>query len=178
MLVKESRDSRVCNQPVGSLDQPVPFVGENKVFHGQSAFAHGSDDLFRFLQWYSRIIGAMDDNERRCDAINRVNRRNLLEELSIMFKCPILRFAQLAPPGTRILQERHEVSDPNNIHARRPQIRICSHRGEYPEATVLPPITAILFALAVPLSTSQLTAYCKSLTESMRSRTSSRLWYS
>src|SRR5579872_6160379 len=136
MHIQETRNRRVRYQPVGAFNQAMSLVRETQILYRNIALLKRRYDLFCLTYRNTRIIGTMYDKEGGRDAVYGTYWRNLLQEFAVMLKATIFRLAILAPPRPRILQERHEVGDTHNVHARRPDFGIRRHRRQYHKAAI------------------------------------------
>src|SRR5258708_6058886 len=136
MLIKEVGDGRVGDETIGAFDQVVAFILKAQVLNGYLALAQGRDDLFGLANWYARVVGAMHDKEGCGDAVDGANGRDLLKKLAVLLQAAVLSLAQFTAPWTGILQESDKVSDPNDVNARRPQIRIGRESREHHKAAI------------------------------------------
>src|SRR5258706_7059080 len=136
MLIKEVGDGRVGDETIGAFDQAVAFILKTQVLNGYLALAQGRDDLFCLANWYARVVGAMYDKEGSSDTIDGANRRDLLKKLAVLLQAAILSLAQFTAPGSSIFQKGDKVSDPNDVNARCPQIRIGRESREHHKAAI------------------------------------------
>src|SRR5947209_5485550 len=114
----------------------MTLVSKAQVLYRHISRPQGSDNLLRFTNRYARIVGAMHDKERRGNPIHGTNGGYLLQKFAVTLQAAVFGLAQLAPPGTRVLQERHEIGDPNDINPCRPQIGVGRQRGQHHESTI------------------------------------------
>src|ERR1700687_5053944 len=136
MLITEVVDGGVGDETIGAFDQAVAFILKTQVLNRYLALAQGRDDLFRLANWYARVVGTMHDKEGCRDAIDGANGRDLLKKLAVLLQAAVLSLAQFTAPGSSMLQESDKVSDPNDVNARCPQIRIGREGREHHKAAI------------------------------------------
>src|SRR5258706_2897127 len=139
ILIKEVSDGRVGDETIGAFDQAVTFIRKTQVLNGYLALAQGRDDLFGLDNRYGRVVGTMHDKEGCRDAVDGANRRDLLKKLAILLQAAVLSLAQFTAPGSSIFQKGNKVSDPNDVNARCPQIRIGRESREHHKAAIAAP---------------------------------------
>ncbi len=83
----------------------MAFVFVAEVLHRVVAFFEGVDDLFRFGDGDTGIVGAVDDEERGSDVVYMVNRGDLIEEITVILDSAVLRFSQVAAVGAGVLMK-------------------------------------------------------------------------
>ena len=66
---EEVDDGGVGLEFVFELDDAVAFVVEDEEVDGDVTPAQGGDELFGFGDGYAGVVGAVDDHERRADAV-------------------------------------------------------------------------------------------------------------
>src|SRR5439155_19890387 len=95
-----------------------------------------SNHLLGFAYWNARVIGSMDHQQRRPDALHAVDRRDIFQKLTVLLEAAVLRLTQVAPPRARVLEKRDEVGDTDQVDPRRPQLRVGGQRRKHHESAV------------------------------------------
>src|SRR5688500_11487170 len=100
MPLKKLGYARVGNQAVLELDNPVALVLEAQILDPSSLGPHPLRDLLCLRSRHAWIVGAVDNHQRRRDAIRLVERREPLEQLAVLIERAVLGLTQPAPPGS------------------------------------------------------------------------------
>ncbi len=93
VFVEEARNCWIRDKAIGALDQPVALILEAQVLDGHFTRPQRAHNLLRFANGNARIVGTMYDEERSRNAIHRADRRDLLQELTIMLQTAVFRLA-------------------------------------------------------------------------------------
>ena len=72
---RSSLRSRVERHVVLRPREPVPLIGKNVIHHILVVLTHRRDDLVALRLVYPRIVGALSDQQRRCDLVRLEQRR-------------------------------------------------------------------------------------------------------
>src|SRR5579859_8029139 len=136
MAIEEAGDGGVGGEVGGTFGELVALVLETQVFDGYATSAQGGDDLLRLADRHARIVGAVDDEHRRGDAVHLVDGRDVFEEVAVVLQAAVLGLTQPATPGSGVFQERHEIGDADDVHAGGPYLGIGGDSGQHHEAAV------------------------------------------
>src|SRR5215210_506756 len=79
-------------------------------------------DLPRLAERHARVVRAVDDEERRADAVGMRERRDLVQELAVALERAVLTLAERAAPLGGVLEEGDEARDPDHVDRRRPAL--------------------------------------------------------
>ena len=114
---------RVRDQFVLELRDLVALVFEAQKFHRAAQCLQAAHHLLRLADRHPRVVSAVDDQQRRADPFDVLDRGQLLEKLSVAFQAAVLGLAQVPAPGARVFEERHEIGDAHQVNAGRRQVR-------------------------------------------------------
>src|SRR6202011_1451819 len=89
--------------------------------------AQSADHLLGFADRHPRVIRSVYHQQRRRNAVDALDGRDVFEKRAVILEAAVLRLAQVPPPRPGVLQEGHAVRDADEITATRPQLR---KRGE------------------------------------------------
>ena len=112
MLVQKAGDSGIGDQAIGAFDDSMAFVLETQVFNGYLALAQGGDDLLGFADGHARVVGTMNDDQRRGDAFDMTNWRNLFQKFAIFLQTAVLAGTQFTPPGMGVSRKVTKLAIP------------------------------------------------------------------
>src|SRR5262249_10833266 len=84
---------RVGVQPVGRLGQAVALVGIDHELALDAAGPQRGFDLLSLAEGHPRVVGAVDDEQRRANVADARQRGCLLEELAVVGQAAVLALA-------------------------------------------------------------------------------------
>ena len=84
VFLQESRYLRIAVELVLALAQAVAFVRITEIFDGHAALFETGHDLIRLADGNARVVGAVDDHERRFDLIHMEDRGDAAQGLAVM----------------------------------------------------------------------------------------------
>src|SRR3954447_23215216 len=119
-LVEERGRARIGVQLVRQLLEAVPLVVVDEQLAADAALGQRAMDLLRLTHGDAGVVGAVDDEERRPDAVDVRQGRRLPEEVAVALERAVLALAELAPPLGGVLEERDEAGDSGELDPRPP----------------------------------------------------------
>src|SRR4030067_3168082 len=111
----------------------MPLIFCEEIPHLATVNANGFHHLVCLCYWNSRIVETLRNKEGPSDSASVSRRRDGNEKLSHLriALIAILRSSKIAPIFLRALQERHKVTDANNIDTTPQTIIEVEHRCEH-----------------------------------------------
>src|SRR5262245_45047961 len=85
VLVEPLHNRHICRDGVGGLAIAVAFVGKKHVLDRHAAFLEIIHDLIRFDDRHVGVVGAMNYQRRRFDAIDLMYGRQSAQEIGLGF---------------------------------------------------------------------------------------------
>src|ERR1700728_4236280 len=79
--------------PVGALGQPVPLVAVDEQLALLAPGGQRGVDLLGLAQRHPRVVGPVDDEQRRPDLVDPGQRRGLVQELAVVGQRAVLPLA-------------------------------------------------------------------------------------
>ena len=113
---------------------PSPF--EQDQLGGHAALLERLLDLNRLAGRHARVVDALDDQQRRLDAVEVRRRRELLQRVGVLLGIAVLAGAERAAVRRGVLKERREVRDADDGHAGVVGAREHRHAHEHRVAAV------------------------------------------
>src|SRR5690349_14733717 len=100
MFIQKIGNSRESHQLILELGYAVSFILEAQVVYRMMALAQAGYNLLRFTYRHSRVACAVQDNQRRGNAIYLVDGRDRSQKFAVGFQRTVLHFPQLATVAT------------------------------------------------------------------------------
>src|SRR5439155_1084890 len=119
-LAQELDRRRIRQHPILQLRDLMALVLETDEIGRTAELAQAVDHLLGFGDRDPRIVGAVNQQQWRPDAIEMIDRRDRLEEVAVVLQRPVFGLTQVPPMRAGRLQERDEVADADEAHARGP----------------------------------------------------------